>query len=440
MNTGRLFFILVVCIALLSSESVAGESEMIPLRIDHDELRSFEGLDISDLNVADVDYALPSGEVVKLKHYTFRFFSQRFMEEDWYHKASLFVPAELASEAKGKLFLASHVVNQSKFREALYGGYGKSTAAVLGIASLVFEPNPVNREFFKRTGLTKESEWQDETFERFRKTGDVNEVSFAGIMKANWRAWAAAEKVLGTRFDQVILGGGSKGGPSVRTMQRHDHRVLSVVVSGSFPFATKEYLAQYGPKPHELFMGEQIGFFPELYTDSSFFINVGTNDFGAHPTGVRKFYDTLKGDVRIYTHPNEGHQARKSEQIQSMQLWLAHKFYGVSLPDIRLKKPEVGDEKVVFVCEIADSDGVETVELSYSVFEDKPFRKYGPHSKAKWKTVAMESIGNSFSVSVPVQDLAQLHYTARARVVKGRVAGYLSSPVYIVKESLEASK
>jgi hypothetical protein len=187
-------------------------------------------------------------------------------------------------------------------------------------------------------------------------------------------------------------------------------------------------------------MGEQIGFFPELYTDSSFFINVGTNDFGAHPTGVRKFYDTLKGDVRIYTHPNEGHQARKSEQIQSMQLWLAHKFYGVSLPDIRLKKPEVGDEKVVFVCEIADSDGVETVELSYSVFEDKPFRKYGPHSKAKWKTVAMESIGNSFSVSVPVQDLAQLHYTARARVVKGRVAGYLSSPVYIVKESLEASK
>ncbi len=46
---------------------------MIPLRIDHDELRSFEGLDISDLNVADVDYALPSGEVVKLKHYTFGF-------------------------------------------------------------------------------------------------------------------------------------------------------------------------------------------------------------------------------------------------------------------------------------------------------------------------------------------------------------------------------
>jgi hypothetical protein len=223
-------------------------------------------------------------------------------------------------------------------------------------------------------------------------------------------------------------------------MQRHDPRVLSVVVSGSFPFATKEYLAQYGPKPHELFMGEQVGLFPEPAVNESFFTNVGTNDYNAHPTGVRKFYDTLQGDVRMYAHPNEGHQARKPEQIQSMQLWLAHKFYGVSLPDIQLKKPEVVDEKIVFVCEVVDPDGVETVELSYSVFEDKPFKKYGPHSKAKWKTVVMESIGGSFSVSISVQDLAQLHYTARARVVKGRVAGYLSSPVYIAKESLEASK
>ena len=66
----------------------------------------------------------------------------------------------------------------------------------------MFEPNPVDRGFFERTGLRKESEWQDETFERFRKTGDVNETSFAGIMKANWRAWAAAEKAIEQREEE----------------------------------------------------------------------------------------------------------------------------------------------------------------------------------------------------------------------------------------------
>jgi len=110
------------------------------------------------------------------------------------------------------------------------------------------------------------------------------------------------------------------------------------------------------------------------------------------------------------------------------------------LPDIRLKKPEVVNENVVFGCEVVDPDGVENVELSYAIFEDKLFKKYGPHSKAKWKTIVMESIRDSFSISIPVQDLSQLHYTVRAWVVRGRVAGYLSSPVYIVKESLEISK
>ena len=106
MNADRLFFLacLLVCLVFNLSESVAGESEMIPLKVDHAELRSFEGLNISDLKVVDVNYVLPSGELVKLKHYTFRFFSQRFMDEDWYHKASLFMPSELVPEARSKLF------------------------------------------------------------------------------------------------------------------------------------------------------------------------------------------------------------------------------------------------------------------------------------------------------------------------------------------------
>ena len=78
------------------------------------------------------------------------------MDEDWYHRAPLFVPVKLKPGAKGKLFLASHVVNQNRYPEALHDGYGKSAAATLGFASLVFEPNPVNREFFKRTKLKKE--------------------------------------------------------------------------------------------------------------------------------------------------------------------------------------------------------------------------------------------------------------------------------------------
>ena len=59
-----------MCIIFHLSESPAGEPEMIPLRVDHDELRSFERLDISDLAITDLDYALPSGDVVKLKQYT----------------------------------------------------------------------------------------------------------------------------------------------------------------------------------------------------------------------------------------------------------------------------------------------------------------------------------------------------------------------------------
>jgi hypothetical protein len=78
------------------------------------------------------DGAGGGGRFVDLNHYTFRFFSQRFLDEDWYHTAHVWVPESPCEEAKGKMFLAS-LVNQNKYPEVLFDGYGKRTAAVVGV-------------------------------------------------------------------------------------------------------------------------------------------------------------------------------------------------------------------------------------------------------------------------------------------------------------------
>ena len=156
----------------------------------------------------------------------------------------------------------------------------------------------------------------------------------------------------------------------------------------------------------------------------------------------------------MYAHPGGGHPAEARVQIQSMQLWLAHKFFGMPLPEVALLRPQIKDERIVFTCEIGEPDGVETVELSYALYEERQARipkpderplfwspaTYGPHTKAKWKSVEMEDVGGYYSASIPVLDLEKLHYTVRARVTKGHVSGYLSSPVYIAKQSLGASE
>jgi len=43
-------------------------------------------------------------------------------------------------------------------------GDGRQTAARVGVPVLVFKPNPVQKEFTKRTGLSKEGEWWTETY------------------------------------------------------------------------------------------------------------------------------------------------------------------------------------------------------------------------------------------------------------------------------------
>ncbi len=193
---------LILLAGVFQSVQAAELEKLTPLRVDLKVLQSPEGLELERRSVRDETVDVDDREVA-LRHYVFRFFSQRFMDEDWWHDAHLFVPVKLPEAAKGKLFLASHVVNWRKVPGVLLEGYGRQTAARVGVPVLVFKPNPVQQQFAKRTGKHKESEWQDATFDRFRETGNVNVVSFAGIMKAKWRAWAAAEAVLGKKFDKV---------------------------------------------------------------------------------------------------------------------------------------------------------------------------------------------------------------------------------------------
>ena len=289
---------------VLQSSQAAKPEKLMPLRVDLETLQSPEGLQLERKSVreevVDVD-----GREVALRHYVFRFFSQRFMGEDWWHDAHLFVPVQLADEARGKLFLASHVVNWRKVPAVLLEGYGRQTAARVGIPVLVFKPNPVQKEFTKRTGLSKEGEWQDATFDRFRKTGDANVVSFAGIMKANWRAWTAAETVLGKKFDQVVLAGGSKGGLAVRAMLKYDSRIVSVVSSGSIPFASPAMLRKLTERepltPH---LVGQFRIKPSDLAKETIMFNLGSNDYNAHPTEARLVMEQLQGDARTvsYTH------------------------------------------------------------------------------------------------------------------------------------------
>jgi len=415
----------------------------VPLTVDLDALRSHKGLSISGLDIQAETLSLNDGKTVKLKHYTFRFFSQRFLEEDWFHAAHIWIPEPLQERARGKLFLASHVVNQHKYPEVLFDGYGRRTAAIVGVPSMVILPNPVNREFFKRTGLSKESQWQEETFKRFRATGNANEVSFAGIMKAKWRAIAAAEKVLGTEFDQVILAGGSKGGASVRAMLKYDPRIVSVVASGSIPFGTPEMLARLARRePLVYFLAEQFKLKPEDFQQDSFFTNLGTNDFNAHPTSARKTYESYRGDVCMYVHPNGGHPAMAPEQVKAMQLWLTHVFFGTQLPEIHTPTARTSPDGVSFSGMIEGHDGVTEVELCWTSYEERPWAGpnnpvAAPHMRAQWRTAPMDESNGMYTATLSrsaAGQVSRLHYFVRARVTRGGVEGYLSTPVQFAAE------
>ena len=71
-------------------------------------------------------------------------------------------------------------------------------------------------------------------------------------------------------------------------MSKRDPRVVSVVVSGSIPFATEKFLSRLEPIERDLL--EELHFRPEEYRNASMFLNIGTNDYNAPPGGVRNFY------------------------------------------------------------------------------------------------------------------------------------------------------
>ncbi|MDP6794006.1 MAG: PhoPQ-activated protein PqaA family protein [Verrucomicrobiota bacterium] len=419
----------------------AKPEKLTSMQVDLEALQSPEGLQLERKSVREESIEVDGREVV-LRHYVFRFFSQRFMGEDWWHDAHLFEPVKLPEEAKGKLFIASHVVNWRKVPGVLLEGYGRQTAARVGVAVLVFKPNPVQREFNRRTGLNSEREWQEATFDQFRESGDANVVSFAGIMKANWRAWTAAEAVFGEKFNKVILAGGSKGGLSVRAMMKYDPRIISVVSSGSIPFASPAMLrkltARESLTPH---LVEQFKIKPTDLADDTILFNLGSNDFNAHPTEARLVMEQLRGDTRIYVHPNGGHPALAPQQIGAMRLWLRHVFFGEPLPDVRQPVVEVKDDSLSFRAVISQPKGVEVVELCHAFYREKPWpgpasRERMPHKNAEWKTTPLAKREGQYTAKLETKgvDFGRLHYYIRARVRLGQVTGWLSSPVHQLKE------
>jgi len=427
---------LILLAGVFQSVQAAELEKLTPLRVDLKVLQSPEGLELERRSVRDETVDVDDREVA-LRHYVFRFFSQRFMDEDWWHDAHLFVPVKLPEAAKGKLFLASHVVNWRKVPGVLLEGYGRQTAARVGVPVLVFKPNPVQQQFAKRTGKHKESEWQDATFDRFRETGDANVVSFAGIMKAKWRAWTAAEAVFGKKFDKVILAGGSKGGLSVRAMMKYDPRIVSVVSSGSIPFASPSMLRKLTARepltPH---LVDQFKIKPSDITGDTILFNLGSNDFNAHPTEARLVMEQLRGDTRIYVHPNGGHPALAPQQVAAMRLWLRYVFFGEPLPDVRPPVVTSGKDSLGFQAIIGQSKGVEVVELCHAFYREKPWPgpasgERMPHKNAQWKTTPLAKRNGQYTVTLETkgEDLERLHYYIRARVRLGQVTGWLSCPV-----------
>ena len=102
--------LLMLLAVVLQSSQAAKPENLIPLRVDLETLQLPEGLQLERKSVREETVDVDGREVV-LRHYVFRFLSQRFMDEDWWHEAHLIVPVKLADEARGRLFLASRVVN-----------------------------------------------------------------------------------------------------------------------------------------------------------------------------------------------------------------------------------------------------------------------------------------------------------------------------------------
>jgi enterochelin esterase-like enzyme len=428
-------------LVFLNIPQAQGAERFKPLAVNLKVLASTDGLDLSDVKEAVVPFTFEDGTICNIRKRTFRFFSQRFLDEDWYHDAHLFESVDLGEGEREKGILLSHVYNNRLFDEML-DKYGLRTAAVVGVPVLVFRPNPVNKEFFKNHPEVRpsESQWQEFTFQKFRETGDINVTSFAVIMKAKWRALAAMDKVLGRKLTKVIYCGGSKGGASVRAMLKEDPRIVSVVSSGSIPFATDEYLNE-NKQDYVRYFIDAFHLRPSEFEESTIFFNIGTNDYNAPPTPVCDLYNALQGDRRMYTQPNGGHPAIADEQVKAMQLWCSHIFHGTHVPEVLPPNVTPRPDRLIFHTTIQQDGNVPLVELSYACF-DPDAGKFTPGrrspnaewGKAKWTTIAMDKKDGAYVASLPrdvfCDDLAHLHVTVRAKVVVGHLVGYVSSPVY----------
>ena len=445
MSNIRLFFLSMLAVATLpasvTTTSQAQKLAFTPLKIDLKELASPAGLNLSKVQEEVVPFKFDDGTTRNIRKRTFRFFSQRFLDEDWYHDAYLFEPVDLQDDDHDKAIILSHVYNNKIFDEML-DKYGLRSAAVVGVPVLIFKPNPVNQEFFKNHPTIKrsESQWQEFTFQLFRESGDINVTSFAVIMKAKWRALAAMDEVLGRKLTKVIYCGGSKGGAAVRAMLKEDPRIVSVVSSGSIPFGSESYLEQNKSKLYVRQFVDTFHLRPSEFDKSTIFFNIGTNDYNAPPTPVCNVYHSIRGDRKMYTQPNGGHPAIADEQVKAMQLWCSHVLQGTVVPEVGPPKITRHENHLLCRTTITMGKSVQKVELSYACF-DPGAGKFTPGrrspnaqwAKAKWTTIPMKAEDGAFVVKLAgdiCDNLEHLHVSARAKVVDGQLVGYVSSPVY----------
>jgi PhoPQ-activated pathogenicity-related protein len=379
------------------------------------EIRDPSTLDLEvQLDLVMDSRARPGKKVRKIQ---LAFTSQNWHGSVWRHPARIYLPPDLKSGANAGI-IATHrrffdaevasrhkIPGTDKYTEE---EYAEGTALDLGVPIMIFS-NPPGRIF-----NLDESDLMGYAIEMAKKEKDASWFGYLPITTAYLRAITVLSSINGINTERAVLLGNSKRGMAVcLATGTRDSRVAGIMgtgISGGnslYGLATK--FASFGPDvsgPEEKRAGpgfqpaervlESINspagflgimaFDPYIFRKkikAAYFIAVGTNDeffaLGA-PNGMMGHLD---GDKAFLYIDNLRHTWVSNKHLAAWNMWLAHMFYGRTLPSIQANFGR-SNHVLTVAADVSTPNRLDGVRLYFAYNRSLDWRA------AQWESVSMQ--------------------------------------------------
>ena len=413
-------------------------------------------LEISIVRDEIIESSVRPGVNIRLIHLAFT--SQLWHGYVWRHSAHLYLPEEYQPD--GNVGIMG--VNWQFFEEGYERGFiqetglgteaefAEGTALDLQIPILIFA---VPGEDIN--GM-HESDLMGYAMGKLHETGDFTWYGYYPLAKAYLRAITLLQSIPDIRAQKAVLFGCSKRGNAVCIASGVDPDRIAGVMAACYPGGNTLYsvamkFAQLGPDvggpedertgpgylPARMLLNSlntPVGlqmlmcFDPFLWKErikSSYLIAIGTNDeffaLGAPNEMVKQF----QGDKAFLAVDNLPHTWVSEKHLAAWRMWLAHNFFGRSVPGLEVKA-EISARMLAVSAKVTSDTRIEAVQLYYA------FNKTDDWRFATWFPIPMKEQDNRWEQRLKLRESENLAYYVEVADSGPGGNGYISSSVEIL--------